>query len=47
MGYALIFLLIAGGLFGGAVHVLVTNALGLPALVIFLKVGPWVDALGG
>jgi len=45
-GYAVILLLIAGGLFGGAMHVLVTNVLGLPGLVLYLKVGPWVNALG-
>ena len=46
LGYAVIAQLIAGGLFGGAMHVLVTKLLGLPALVVSLKVGPWVDALG-
>jgi len=46
LGYAIIFLLIVGGLYGGAVHALATNVLGLPGLVIFLKVGPWVNALG-
>ena len=46
LGYAVIFLLIAGGLFGGALHFLVTNVLGLPGLVLYLKVGPWVNALG-
>jgi hypothetical protein len=45
-GYAVIFLLIAGGLFGGAMHVLVTKLLGLPGLVVYLKVGPWVNAWG-
>jgi len=46
LGYAVIFQLIAGGLLGGAMHVLVTNVLGLSGLVIFLKVGPLVNALG-
>ena len=46
LGYSAIFLLIAGGLFGGTVHWLVTNVVGLPALAISLKVGPLVDALG-
>jgi len=46
LGYAVIFLLIAGGLFGGAMHVLVTKLLGLPGLVGYLKVAPWVNALG-
>jgi hypothetical protein len=46
LGYAVIFQLIAGGLLGGAMHVLVTKGLGLLGLVIVLKVGPWVDALG-
>ena len=46
LGYAVIFLLIAGGLFGGTMHVLVTKTLGLPGLVLSLKVGPWVNALG-
>jgi hypothetical protein len=46
LGYAVIFQLIAGGLLGGAMHVLVTKVLGLLGLVIVLKVGPWVDALG-
>jgi len=46
LGYAVIFLLLAGGLFGGTAHWLVTNVVGLPALVISLKVGPLVDALG-
>jgi len=46
LGYAVIFQLIAGGLFGGIMHVLVTKVLGLLGLVIVLKVGPWVDALG-
>jgi hypothetical protein len=46
VGYGIIFLLIAGGLFGGSVHVLVTRVVGLPALVISLKVGPWVNSLG-
>jgi len=46
LGYAVIFLLITGGLFGGTVHWLVTNVVGLPALVVSLKVGPLVDALG-
>ena len=46
LGYAVILLLIVGGLFGGAMHVLVTNVLGLPGLVLYLKVGPWVNALG-
>ena len=46
LGYTVIFLLIAGGLFGGAMHVLVTKLVGLPSLVVSLKVGPWVDALG-
>jgi len=46
LGYAVIFLLIVGGLFGGAMHVLVTKLLGLPGLVVYLKVGPWVNALG-
>jgi len=45
-GYAIIFLLIAGGLFGGASHALVTNVLGLPGLVFYLKWGPWVNAWG-
>jgi hypothetical protein len=36
----------AGGLFGGALHGLVTNVLGLPGLVFYLKLGPWVNALG-
>jgi len=45
-GYAVIFLLIAGGLFGGTLHWLVTKVVGLPALVVSLKVGPWVNALG-
>jgi hypothetical protein len=46
LGYAAIFQLIAGGLLGGAMHVRVTKVLGLLGLVIVLKVGPWVDALG-
>jgi hypothetical protein len=46
VGYTVIVQLIAAGLFGGTLHWLVTNVLGLPALVIFLKVGPWVNALG-
>ena len=46
LGYAVISLLIVGGLYGGAVHTLVTNVLGLPGLGIFLKAGPWVNALG-
>ncbi len=46
LAYAVIFLLIAGGLFGGAMHVLVTKLLGLTGLVVSLKVGPWVNALG-
>lgn len=46
VGYAVIVQLIAAGLFGGTIHWLVTNVLGLPALVIFLKVGPLVNALG-
>jgi len=46
LGYAVIVQLIAGGLFGGTMHVLVTKLLGLPALVVYLKVGPWVNALG-
>lgn len=45
-GYAIIFLLIAGGLFGGALHALVTNVLGLPSLVFYLKLGPWINAWG-
>jgi len=45
-GYAVIFLLIAGGLFGGTLHWLVTKVVGLPALVVSLKVGPWVNAWG-
>jgi hypothetical protein len=36
----------AGGLFGGGLHVLVTNVLGLPGLIFYLKLGPWVNALG-
>jgi len=46
VGYTVIAQLIAAGLFGGTIHWLVTNVLGLPALVIFLKVGPLVNALG-
>jgi hypothetical protein len=46
VGYAVIVQLIAAGLFGGTLHWLVTNILGLPALGIFLKVGPLVNALG-
>ncbi len=46
MGYAVILLLIAGGLIGGAMHVLVTKVVGLPALVMSLTVGPWIDTLG-
>lgn len=46
LAYAVIFLLIAGGLFGGAIHLLVTKLLGLTGLVVSLKVGPWVNALG-
>ena len=46
LGYAVMFLLIAGGLLGGTMHVLVTKLLGLTGLVISLKVGPWVNALG-
>jgi len=46
LGYTVIFLLIAGGLFGGPMHLLVTKLVGLPSLVVSLKVGPWVDALG-
>ncbi len=46
IGYAIIVLLIAGGLFGGAMHVLVTKVVGLPALVISLTVGPGINALG-
>ena len=46
LGYVVIFQLIAGGLLGGAMHVLVTKVLGLLGLVTVLKVGPWVDALG-
>lgn len=46
LGYAVIVQLIAGGLLGGTMHVLVTNVLGLPGLVVFLKAGPWVNALG-
>ncbi len=46
LGYAVIFLLIAGGLFGGPAHQLATKIVGMPALVLSLKVGPWVDALG-
>jgi len=46
LGYAVIFLLIAGGLLGGAMHVLVTKLLGLPGLVVYLTIGPWVNALG-
>jgi len=46
LGYAVIVQLIAGGLFGGTMRVLVTKLLGLPALVVYLKVGPWVNALG-
>ena len=46
LGYAVIFQLIAGGLLGGAMHVLVTKVLGLAGLAIVLKVGPWVNSLG-
>ena len=46
VGYAVIVQLIAAGLFGGTIHWLVTNVLGLPALVIYLKMGPLVNALG-
>jgi len=46
LGYAVIMQLIAAGLFGGTIHWLVTKLLGLPALVVYLKVGPWVNALG-
>jgi len=46
LGYAVIVQLIAGGLFGGTMRVLPTKLLGLPALVVYLKVGPWVNALG-
>ena len=46
LGYAVIFLLIAGGLFGGALHLLVTNVLGLPGLVVHNLLGPFVNALG-
>ena len=46
IGYAVIIQLIAAGLFGGTIHRLVTNVLGLPALVIYLQVGPLVNALG-
>ena len=46
LGYAVIIQLIAAGLFGGTIHVLVTKVIGLPALLIYLKVGPWVNALG-
>lgn len=46
LGYAVIVLLIAGGLFGGAMHVLVTKVIGLPALAMSLTVGPRIDALG-
>jgi hypothetical protein len=44
--YAVIFLLIAGGLFGGALHLLVTNVLGLPGLLVHNLLGPFVNALG-
>ncbi len=46
LGYAVIFQLIAGGLLGGAMHALVTKVLGSAGLVIVLKIGPWVNALG-
>jgi hypothetical protein len=46
LGYAVIGQLIAAGLFGGVIHWLVTKLLGLPALVVYLKVGPWVNTLG-
>jgi hypothetical protein len=46
LGYAVIFLLIAGGLLDGAMHVLVTKVLGSAGLLIVLKIGPWVNALG-
>jgi hypothetical protein len=46
LAYVVMFLLIAGGLFGGTMHVLVTKLLGLTGLVVSLKMGPWVDALG-
>ena len=44
--YVVIILLIAGGLLGGFMHVLVTKVLGSLGLGLVLKVGPWVDALG-
>jgi hypothetical protein len=44
--YAVIFLLIAGGLFGGALHLLVTNVLGLPGFLVHNLLGPFVNALG-
>jgi hypothetical protein len=46
LGYAVIVQLIAGGLLGGAMHLLATQLLGLPALVVSLKVALWVNALG-
>ncbi len=45
-GYAVIFLLMAGGLFGGGLHVLATNVVGMPGLIFYLKLGPWVNAFG-
>jgi hypothetical protein len=38
--------LIAGGLFGGAVHLLVTKVLGSAALLTYNLFGPFVNALG-
>ena len=46
IGYAVIVQLIAAGLFGGTVHWLATKLLGLPALLIYLKLGPTVNSLG-